>query len=381
MKRFLIVLAVLLALLGVGVGLSVFSARYALQAIELQRHDILGLAIEIGDYAIDWHKASLSLKRVKIYPAGHEEEGSLLASADELAISIAPHEVLHRVVHAREVTLVKPKISLLATRQGFNWDALHLTQGEKTPSEKSAGKGAWSFVIDAMRIEGGDVDYRDQVKGHHIELHGFELRLTDIVTEEDPTKLPTKLSLHGQLDATSGDISVDGMLNAFAPGINFALTATLSGTPIGYFRSYYAGSSPYPIQAGSIAVQSRAKCERSQLRSNHHASISGLRVGGGLKAQLINKYVLSRGGRIDIDATVGGDLSEGEFSVGTAIANNFNNVINAQAKDFASSMAGKALKEVGTQVEGKVKGAIPSSPVKPPISTPIDSKVKGLLRR
>ena len=383
MKRLLIALAVVVVLVAALLIGARYAAKLAREAIEEQRHDLMGLAIDIGGYALDWKGASLKLSDIKIYPAGKEERGSLLAQAEELSISLAPRDVWRHVLHAKEVVLVRPKIKVVQQKAGtLNWTSGGLgsrggsfQMGKEGDAKGTAGargkadakvaaatepkgetaktvKGgeAWKVVVDAVRIVEGQADYENLLKGQHLALRDLNVELTDIESEADPEKLPTKLHLAARIDDTGGRLTVDGNLNLFAEGINFALKASISGTPITYFHAFYAGATPYPIQSGSIAVGSTARSTRSQLRSSHHASISGLRVGGGIKGELINQFVLSRAGPIEVDAQVNGDLSDGKLSVSAALSKNLFDSVLAQAQQFSTL-------NLGTKALGDIKGA------------------------
>ncbi len=381
MKRLIIALAVIAVLAG-GLFLAArHAARLALDALEEQRHDLMGLAIDIGGYALDWKGASLKLSDIRIYPAGSERPDALLAQAEELFISIAPRDVLNHVLHAKEVVLVRPRISVVQQKAGtLNWTSGGLgsrgatfSMGHEGPAPKGEevkarpaearkaepaheGKQAasgekWKVLVDAVRIVEGQADYENLLKGQHLALRGLNLELTDIESEDDPEKLPTRLRLDARIGDTGGRLAVNGDLNLFAEGINFAIKASISPTPITYFHAFYAGATPYPIQAGSIGVASNARSARSQLRSSHHATISGLRVGGGIKGELINQFVLSRSGPIEVDAQVNGDLEDGKLSVSAALSKNIFDSILAQAQQFSG------LDKVGEKALGEIKGA------------------------
>ncbi|MFA4874480.1 MAG: hypothetical protein WC690_03980, partial [bacterium] len=178
MKRLFIALAVIIILCAAAVAGMRHAARAARDAIERQRHDILGLAIDVGSYDIDWRGAALALRGIKIYPAGHEDEGSLLASADELRVLLAPRDMLKKTLHAREVVLVRPKLAVIHNKDGsYNWSCLNL--GGEKPKEpvdvQAKKKEQWRVIVDAVRMEGGEAQYRGLVKGHRLDLTNLEL--------------------------------------------------------------------------------------------------------------------------------------------------------------------------------------------------------------
>jgi uncharacterized protein involved in outer membrane biogenesis len=365
MKKLWIALVAFAVLAAVAIAAGAFAARAARDVIERQRHDILGLAIDIKGYGVNWQDASLALEGIRIYPKGHEDDAHVLASAEKLYVEISPWDAFRKVLHAKEVLLVKPSIALVKTAPGrYNWDALKLAEGDEDQGEDTEiAEKAWRVVVDSVTIEDGDVAYRDTVKGHRIELKGLELEISDLADEDDPEKLPTDFAMSAKIGDTGGAVKVDGKLNAFAKGINFALKAHMSSTPITYFHSFYAGSAPFPIVGGSISMSSDARSKLSQLTSGHHATIVGLKAGGGLKGDLINRYILSKGGPIGVDATVNGDLEKGDLHIGTAISEHISEALLADAMKMSPlNLPTEALKAVpgikkpGTSVGDKVKG-------------------------
>ncbi len=77
------------------------------------------------------------------------------------------------------------------------------------------------------------------------------MTIKDIDSESDADKLPTTLKLKAKFDDDKGSLNVRGRLNLFAEGINFKLRSVINDAPITYFRSFYAGSTPFSIQSAS----------------------------------------------------------------------------------------------------------------------------------
>ena len=165
MKRITIALIVLVAVITIGAVAMSFAARGALKAIERQRHDIVGLAVDVSDYSINWLTATITLEGIKIYPAGKEEERFLLAKADKLQVALTPRDLLKKTIHARKITLVKPTINLVETSYNkFNWDALDLGDGD-TAEDKGDD---WKVWIDSVKIKDGEINYRNRRSGHRV---------------------------------------------------------------------------------------------------------------------------------------------------------------------------------------------------------------------
>ncbi|MBN1282874.1 MAG: DUF748 domain-containing protein [Proteobacteria bacterium] len=325
-----------IAVLALLAGVISFAARGALNAIERQRHDILGLAIEIQDYGINVAAASLALKGIKIYPAGKEDEASLLASAERLNVSLAPWDLLRKAIHARKIVLVNPSIKVVrSSAAGYNWDALDLGEEDsKAEAEDKDKESEWEVRVDSVKVRGGDVSYVDKVDGHRLRLSSLDMTISNISKQGDDDDLPTQLAINAKIDENKGSLNVKGRLNLFGEGVNFKLRSIIGNSPITYYRSFYAGSAPFPIVGGSISITSQATSKKSELVANNHATIYNLKAGGGVKGDLINAFVLKRRAPIEADVTVRGNIEEGSFSVGSRISAGIGEGILAQARSI-----------------------------------------------
>jgi len=345
-KKLIVVLGVLLVLL---VAVALYGSMAARRMIEERRHDVAGLALDIGGYSLGFFSASLSLEKIKIYPAGKEEAKFLLASAEKLSISVAPFDLLRGKLRAKEVELKKPEINYVITgRKSANWDALDLGGGEapakdeKKKGDEPAEKG-WELVVDDVEIDDGRVLYRNEVNGQNLELRDVDISIEDIRAARKEGELPTEIEMEGKIGETGGRLSVRGMADLLGDSISFDIAGGLSSTPITAFSSFYAGSVPFKIAAGSIAVSSKGRAVKNLLTSSHHATISGLKAGGGGKGELINQFLLSNRTPIEVDTAVNGDLSTGRFSVSAELSRGIADEILRRA---SASLPEKALEQV-----------------------------------
>jgi len=287
---------------------------------------IMGLAIEIERYEIDWLTLSLDLRGIKIYPEGNKRRSMLLASADKLALRFSLMELLDKKLHIHELTLEKPVISYLQTRNGHsNWDTLDW----ETDDEGDDDGDGFKIIIDNVIIEDGDLRYRDRRSDHRLEVRELEARATNIVSGSKG--LPTKIRGDGMVGKTRGKISVQGRANFFAEGINFKLNGKISDAPITYFHSFYRDSVPFKIKSGRMNSTTSARSKRSKFRSNTHIDIYDLRVGG-LDGILINNLVLAGAGKVRADVAANGDLGDGNFYVSSAISKGIADSILRDAK-------------------------------------------------
>ncbi len=364
-KRLPIAIFSTVALVAIIVGTIALASRGAIDAIERQRHDIIGLAIDVGDYGVNLFSASLVLKDIKIYPAGKEDDEHILAKADVLRVALSPRDLLVKTIHARKIVLVNPKINVIKkTKTDFNWDALDLGTDEekaKTNTEADENKAdEWEVRIDSVKIRDGEIAYVDKSEGHKLRLTKLDMQVSDIRPNDNPDELPTQLNIDAKIDDNKGMLNVRGRLNLFAEGVNFKLRSIIGNSPITYYRSFYAGSTPFPIVGGTISITSQATSKKSELLANNHATIYNLRAGGGIKGDLINAFVLKKRAPVEADVTVKGNIEKGDFNVGSKISAGIGDGILAQAKAIpdllspAETIMSKT-KSIGEGVKGLFK--------------------------
>lgn len=368
MKKKYIVLIVIAILIAAFAVASVIAVKTAVRLFDEKRHNLLGLDLEFKSYYIDWARARIVVKGVAIYPTGKVDEKEKLASIEKMTLAISPRDIFEKKeLHITEIVFDKPEVSYIRfTRKSKNWDALDLSQlgGEKTAEGKKPSEDGFKVRIDSFEIHSGSAMYRDRADGGRLDLKDLDVEVKNIVEEPDPKKLPTTITMSAQIDDTSGRFNLKGKANLLSKGINFTTTSTLSPMPVTYFAPFYAGQVPFAITTGSMTVSSNAKAVQSMLTSNHHVTISGLRVGGGMKEDLINKFILSQNDRIAVNAAVNGNLETGDVSISHTASQAIVDQLTVGAmKQTPVGQAGEAVKEGGRKIgEGgkaigdKVKG-------------------------
>ncbi len=351
MRKLTIAIASVIILVLFATGVVAIAAQGALKAIERQSDDIIGLAIDVERYSINWLTASFSLEEIKIYPAGKKgNKGELLASAEELRVRVTPRALLRKTLHADSITLVRPTINLYEYRNNkYNWNTINLGEGDD--------KSEWHVSIEDVKIEDGVLNYVSRPGGHRLRLTDVFIGIKDIESDADPEKLPTKLSIKSKIDEKKGTLKVKGRLNAFAEGVNFDLRSWIEDAPITYFSSFYAGRTPFPIRSGILNLSTKASAKKSKLVAYNTATIHNLQVGGGVRGKLVNAFLKGQRGPVVVKATVKGDLEKGGFSTASEISRGLGDGIFAQAKD-ANPLKGTGEKMIeGTKSVGRgIKG-------------------------
>lgn len=350
MKK-IIIIAFGLAILVFGAAVALLGA-FADDFVEKYRHDIAGLAIQLEDIDIDWLSYGVTLKHVKIYPARKERKKYLLASAEEIRVSLAPHDFLRKTIHIRKLTLVKPKVNYVRTSMRHtNWEALNMSWLKK--GEKGS-MGGWKLRVDKLAIEEGRFMFTDRVTGGRFDLREMEASVSNIVEESNPKKLPSKVKVDGKLSKYDAPVRVRGRMNVLAKGLNFNFKSSIKNAPITYFSPFYAGQVPFRIVAGRIDVKSKMNVFKSYLKSTHNAAIRGLKVGG-VHGKLINPLFL-KNKTVYATAVVNGDLEKGSLRVSSQVSRIIGNSILADAKKLSPvNKVGRGIKDAGRKTGQGVK--------------------------
>ncbi|PIR20907.1 MAG: hypothetical protein COV45_03320 [Deltaproteobacteria bacterium CG11_big_fil_rev_8_21_14_0_20_47_16] len=317
--------------------LGVVITNIASGVIEAERHNVAGVALQIGSYHFSALRASIKLNHVKIFPAGKETDDQLLASADEMYVKLSLFSLLHKELYINEVLLVDPKITYIAEgNDTSNWT------GVKPIHAK--------VQVDDVKIKNGDVVYEDRRQGMHMELQDVNVTVEDIRPARHDGQLPTSIDFSAAIANTSSKIHVTGDASLFGEGISFDVKGKMTSAPVGIFAPYYAGQVPFPVVGGSVSVAIKGTATNGQFKSTNHVVLTGLRLGGGLEGALVNKFILAHSGPIVFNVTVSGDLNTGNFSIATGLSKNIAAELVARAAGNAPVTIIKDVGHVGKDV-------------------------------
>lgn len=341
------------------VALTAIVALTAEKFIEVHRHDFLGLSIDVDDIHINWATNNISLKDVNIYPAGKRGDKNLLVSAKELEFKVSPLSLLLKKINISKIKLDHPKVRYISYRKGSNWDALDLSSLEDEDKEKQKKRkdkkakdwSTWHVSIDEVELSDGEVTWRDMASGGKFELVDVDAEIENLVTEPNPDKLPSKMSLKAKLAGSGAPLKVKGKLNIFTDSLNMKLKASLKGAPLTYFAPFYRRNVPFKITSGGLSIKSKAKVSKNYLTSTHYATVTNLKASG-FKGKLATKLVEKTGGKVNVTATVNGDLSKGNLRVSSAISKNISSALLAKAKELSPTKGlGTKVKSAGSKLK------------------------------
>lgn len=165
MKRFLIILGVLLLLLVVGVG--IFIATFDLDRyrpmIVAKLQEATGKPVRIGRLSLAWNGGiALQARDVALLDGPDVQPPLIQADAVSALVELAP--LLRREVRVTSLVLERPVIEARRGAQG-NINLLGLAAAAApaaAPAHAAAAPGAPSFAIGSIRIEQGAVHWVDE---------------------------------------------------------------------------------------------------------------------------------------------------------------------------------------------------------------------------
>jgi len=172
------------------IATAIIFALSARSYVDTCRQDFMGLTIDVESTNINWLYHGVTLKNVKIYPAGKKGQKHLLASADEMYAKISPMSLLWGTIRISKIELIKAKVNYISYRKGNNWRVLDFSSLDKEDGS------FWKIHIDKVELEDGEVLWRDRVSGGKFELKDVDAQIKKLVNEPNPDKLPSKLKVN-----------------------------------------------------------------------------------------------------------------------------------------------------------------------------------------
>ena len=177
--------------------------------------------------------------------------------------------------------------------------------------------------IDALRVLGGRIDFRDATLTppywRALANLGLEARAVEV-----PAVRVAELRASGLVDELS-PLSVEGTI-----GARTHLVAQVERLALRPFNAYLEGASPYTVSSGTVSGKSEITLERSELEVNNQVVLSRLGLSGepgedfvkrqlGIPLTLALALMKDYRGDIALALPFGGNLSEPAFSMRTVM--------------------------------------------------------------
>ena len=214
---------------------------------------------------------------------------------------------------------------------------------EKTPAEEgveaeSGEDSRMRFAIDRVKLDQGRLGFEDRSASP-----SFQTAITDmqcrIENLSNQHMQSSDISVQANIDE-SAPLAVNGSMNLLGDRFLADLDLDLSNVSLSPFTAYSGRYIGYAISKGKFFLDSQVEIEGSELESDHSLLLDQFTLGESVDSpQAVNAPVKlgiallkNRKGEIRIDKSVGGDLSNPEFTVGDMVMRVFVNVLIKAAK-------------------------------------------------
>ena len=220
-----------------------------------------------------------------------------------------------------------PPVSSLDS--GLSQTAATTTPAPTTPEQ--AGKTPLPIHIDRIVMQGGHVDFSDQLIKPH-----YRLNLTKLAGRIGPLH-PGKqgeIDVRGLADS-SAPLEIKGKVDPFGKPLFLDLTANAKGIDLPAFSPYSGKYLGYIIDKGKFSLDVHYHIEQGKLTSENAIFLDQLDLGEEVASpdaisapiKLAIALLKDRHGRIDIRLPVTGSLDDPQFSVGRLLLQVFVNLI------------------------------------------------------
>ncbi|MDD4646060.1 MAG: DUF748 domain-containing protein, partial [Bacteroidales bacterium] len=194
---------------------------------------IIGRKIALNSLNINYLNFSLTARNFVMYEKNGTDE---FVSFDKLHINFSPLHLLKNEYAFTEISLVTPKITVIYSASGFNFDDL-LESKDSAAVEESGKEPAKpvKFLIRNLSTQGGYIRYVDQTSSSVSELKQLAIRIPEIAWNKDQSDLGIEFVL-----GENGKVALSGSINQIAG--TYSVTAKTENIDLEPFKGYL---SPY----------------------------------------------------------------------------------------------------------------------------------------
>jgi hypothetical protein len=360
----------LLALLVVG---AFVGFRVTVGALEDRVTAALGPESEIAALRVGW--SSLDIEGLRITgPKGWPASEALRAERVRIAPSL--RSVLSEQVQVRSITVSKPYLSALRTRDGKLQilPGLLVAAEEAAPPTDSAppAASARSVTIDRITLHDGVLDLFDASVARPplaIHLEQVEATVLDVVA---PTLLgKTRFDLSAVLEGSrqDGTVTIVGWVEIASR--DSSLKTTLRSIDLRAVEPYFIRAGERGVRKGTLDLDLQSDVSRNRLHAPGQLTISGLefdptagRFGTfmGLPHDAVVGALKNQRGQIAVSFVLEGDIDDPQFSLNeaftTRLASSLAETLGISLGGLATgvgSMGQKSVEAVGEAAKGAVQ--------------------------
>lgn len=279
-----IILGVILALL---LLVAIFISPIAEYVIEKNCKEWIGRQITMDDLSINLFTGSLEAEALCMK---EQDDKTDFVSIDTLKVAINPFKLLAKEVNIRYVTLNSPKVRLVQYDSTFNFTDLTKLGGDKEDDEDDKDKEPWAIGIYNIKLTGGTLSYRDEVRDSKWNLNNLHLEVPGVYFSGKTTDAGVSfqfaeggsLSTKAKYDMENGRydvvVKLTGLdIDNFMPYIKESLNvSSVSGKLAGDVHVNGSTQTPSDIDiVGSVTISG---FNANDLNDNKVASLNSLNV-------------------------------------------------------------------------------------------------------
>ena len=343
----LIALAIIVILIvGVIVGFGV-----AVRLLKDRVVAVLGPNSEIRDIRLSW--SSVNIEGLRIKGPGAWPAADALR-AERVAVVPSLRSLLSRQYRVRSVTIIKPYLTALRTKEGKFLVLPGLLTGAVTEDQAetlSSPAASSTVTIGRITLEDGVVELYDA----RVAQPPLRIRLEQISATLRDMALPgLKGKSRFELAGVMKGVHRDGQLNiagwAEVGTKNSSVKTELRSVDLVVLTPYLIKAGETGVQKGTFDLYLQSDVSNNQLKAPGKATISDLEFvpaeGGydtfmGLPRRTVMAFLMSNENKITVDFVLEGDINNPQFSLNEALTSR-----------LAFSMANALGVNIGGMVQG-----------------------------
>lgn len=348
-KRWGLIALVVLVILIVG---GIVGFRMAVGMLKGKVVEALGPDSEIKEIRVGWSSVDvegLRIKGPKGWPAGDT------LRAEHVAIVPALRSLLSGQIRVRSITIVRPYLSALRTRDGkleVVPSLLEGTAGKGHAGASAAPAAAPPVTLGRIALQDGVVEFFDASVASpplKIRLEQIQATVRDVVVPSLTGKSPFDLS--GVLKGVrrDGRITVAGWAEIASK--DSSVRTTLRSVDLVALQPYLIKAAETGVEKGALDLDLQSEVSKNRLKAPGKVTISDLELapakGGlgtfmGVPRDAVVAFLKNKENKITVHFVLEGDINNPQFSLNEALSTR-----------LASSMA----ETLGVSLGGVVKGA------------------------
>jgi hypothetical protein len=343
LKRWLIVLAILAAVLAAAAAIGM---HFAAKILKDQVQQALGPESEVGEISVGWSAIEIRKLRVR-GPKGWPAEHTLRAER----IVIVP-DLLGLVSAKIRIDHIKVEQAYLSVLRARDKKVRLLPSMLEKPAAKSAADASSTTVaIGSIVLTDGVLEFFDATvrqPAHKVRLEHLEAKVDDLLVPSLAGR--TQLKLEGTIKGVqrNGKMSLNGW--AEIADKNSELATKLHGVDLVALQPYLIKAAETGVKRGSMDLNMKSTVHNNRLHAPGTLTLSDLELssaGGagstfmGVPRQAVVGSLKDRNGKIVIQFALDGNLNDPQFSINDS---------------FSKKIGASVAESLGISIEGLTRG-------------------------